>query len=105
MQRIRRLTREQHDALAAIDREERAEIELELLEADHLAAEEAYLCRKDRLLGREAPPSYPEIDAAKAILGRALRARQERFDALRVAVLTGRAAQPDGPSQLALLPP
>jgi hypothetical protein len=38
------------------------------------------------------------------LLARAARARQERFDARRVAVLTGRPEDPDGPAQLALLP-
>jgi hypothetical protein len=33
-----------------------------------------------------------------------VRQRQERFEALRIAVLTGRAAEPNGPTQLALLP-
>ena len=104
MDRIRRLSREQHDALAAIDRDEQNAIELELLEADHLAAEDAYLRRKDRLLGHDVQETYPEVEAARALLARAARARQERFDARRVAVLTGRPEDPDGPSQLALLP-
>lgn len=102
MERIRRLTKSQHDALIAIDREEQNAIELENLEADHLAAEEAYLRRKDRLLGHEVPDVYQEIEAARSLLAQAVRRRQERFEALRVAVLTGRAG--DAPAQLVLLP-
>jgi hypothetical protein len=104
MDRIRRLSRAQHEALAAIDREEQNAIELENLEADHLAAEEAYLRRKDRLLGHEVPVAYPEIDTARGFLAQTIRRRQERFEALRVAVLTGRSLDPDAPTQLVLLP-
>src|SRR5512138_103276 len=89
MDRIRRLTRDQQDTLRAIDREEQNAIELENLEADHLAAEEAYLRRKDRLLGHEVQEVYPEIVAARGLLAQSVRRRQERFEALRVAVLTG----------------
>jgi transcriptional regulator of acetoin/glycerol metabolism len=92
------------DALRAIVREEQATIELENLEADHLVAEEAYLRRKDRLLGHEIPDVYQEIETGRSLLARAVRQRQERFEAMRVAVLTGRAAEPDGPTQLVLLP-
>jgi hypothetical protein len=104
MDRIRKLTRAQHDALTAIDREEQNAIELENLEADHLAAGEAYLRRKDRLLGHEVQATYPEIDGARVLLAQTVRRRQERFEALRVAVLTGRSIDPDAPTQLALLP-
>jgi hypothetical protein len=104
MDRIRRLSREQQEALRAIDREEQKALELENLEADHIAEEEAYLRRRDRLLGQEIPARYQEIDTARSLLAQAVRRRQEKFDALRVAVLTGRAAEPDGPTQLALLP-
>ena len=104
MDRIRKLSRAQHEALAAIDREEQNAIELENLEADHLAAEEAYLRRKDRLLGHEVPDAYPEIDTARALYAQTVRRRQERFEALRIAVLTGRSIDPDVPTQLALLP-
>ncbi len=104
MDRIRRLSRAQHEALIAIDREEQNAVELENLEADHLAAEEAYLRRKDRLLGHEVPDGYEEIAASRALLAQVVRRRQERFEALRVAVLTGRAAESDGPMQLVLLP-
>jgi hypothetical protein len=104
MDRIRRLSRVQHETLAAIDREEQNAIELENLEADHLAAEEAYLRRKDRLLGHEVPAAYPELDTARGLLAHNVRRRQERFEALRVAVLTGRSLDPDAPTQLVLLP-
>ncbi len=104
MERIRKLSRAQHDALKAIDREEQNAIELENLEADHLAAEEAYLRRKDRLLGHEVQTVYPEVEAARTLLTRTVRRRQERFEALRVAVLTGRSITPGAPTQLALLP-
>jgi hypothetical protein len=104
MDRIRRLSREQQEALRAIDREEQKALELENLEADHLAEEEAYLRRRDRLLGREIPARYQEIDAARSLLAQAVRRRQEKFEALRIAVLTGRASDADGPTQLALLP-
>jgi len=104
MDRIRRLSRDQQDALRAIDREEQSAIELENVEADHIAAEEAYLRRKDRLLGHEVPDRYQEIETARSLLSQVVRRRQERFEALRIAVLTGRAAEPDGPTQLALLP-
>ena len=90
MDRIRRLSRAQHEALRAIDREEQNAIELENLEADHIAAEEAYLRRKDRLLGHEVPDVYQEIETARTPpRARRCAARQERFEALRVAVLTG----------------
>lgn len=104
MERIRRLSRAQHEALVAIDREEQNAIELENLEADHLAAEETYLRRKDRLLGHEVQALYPEIESARVLLAQNVRRRQERFEALRVAVLTGRSIDPDAPTQLVLLP-
>jgi hypothetical protein len=104
MERIRRLSREQQDALRAIDREEQNAIELENLEAEHIAAEEAYLRRRDRLLGHEVAQVYCEIESARSLLSVAVRTRQERFEKLRLAVLTGRAAEPEAPTQLALLP-
>jgi hypothetical protein len=104
MDRIRRLSRDQQEALRAIDREEQSAVELENLEADHIAAEEAYLRRRDRLLGNDVPDSYQEVETARSLLAQVVRRRQERFEELRVAVLTGRTAEPDGPTQLALLP-
>ncbi len=104
MDRIRRLGREQQEALRAIDREEQNAIELENLEADHIAVEEAYLRRKDRLLGHDVPDVYVEIESARSLLAQGIRARQERFEALRMRVLSGRAAEPESPAQLVLLP-
>ncbi len=104
MERIRRLSRAQHEALKLIDREEQNAIELENLEADHLSAEETYLRRRDHLLGHGVPEVYPDIETARVLLGQNVRRRQERFEALRVAVLTGRSVDPDAPTQLALLP-
>jgi hypothetical protein len=104
MDLIRRLSREQQEALRAIDRDEQNAIEVENLEADHIAAEEAYLRRKDRLLGREVPARYQEIESARAVLAQAVRARQERFEVLRLRVLAGGAEERRAPAQLALLP-
>ncbi len=104
LERIRRLSRAQHEALKLIDREEQNAIELENLEADHLAAEETYLRRRDHLHGHQVPDTYPDIETARLLLAENVRRRQERFEALRVAVLTGRVVDPGGPTQLALLP-
>lgn len=83
---IRRLTPNQQQALRALDREEQNAVALENLEEEHLAAEEAYLRRKDRLLGREVAEVYAEIEAGRALLATAIRQRQERFEARRLAV-------------------
>src|SRR5512138_358451 len=104
MDLIRRLSRDQQEALRAIDRDEQNAIEVENLEADHIAAEEAYLRRKDRLVGRDVPERYQEIDAARAVLAQVVRARQERFEAMRLRVLAGGAEKRTSPAQLALLP-
>ncbi len=104
MELIRRLSRDQQEALRAIDRAEQNAIEVENLEADHIAAEEAYLRRKDHLLGREVPDRYQEIESARAVLAQAIRARQERFEAQRLRVLAGAAEERRAPAQLALLP-
>jgi hypothetical protein len=100
--RIRRLTPRQQDLLRAIDREEQGAIALEELEADHLAAEEAYLRRKDRLLGREVPEIYLDLEGARAALAQAIRGREERFNRLRLAVFNG-ALECSGETQLGLL--
>src|SRR5512138_3219882 len=71
MDLIRRLSRDQQEALRAIDRDEQNAIEVENLEADHIAAEEAYLRRRDRLLGHEVSDVYAEIDSARALLAQA----------------------------------
>lgn len=104
LDRIRQLPPEQQQALRAIDREERAALELEELEREHLAAEEAYLRRRDRILGRELPESYPDVEAARAALDQAGRERQARFERRRMAILAGHVARAAGPSQLDLLP-
>jgi hypothetical protein len=104
MERVRRLSRDQQEALREIDREERCAIELENLEACHMADEEAYLRRRDRLLGLDVPETYADVETARSVLAQAIRARQERMEARRMAVLSGRAAGPAEPTQLALLP-
>jgi len=91
---IRRLTPNQQNALRAIDREEQNAVALENLEAEHIAAEEAYLRRKDRLLGREVAEVYVEIEAARATVAAASRQRQERFEARRIAVIYMRERDP-----------
>ena len=105
LERIRMMSAEQRDALRAMDAEERLAVEIEDLEADHLAAEEAYLRRRDRLLGREIPATYADVESARALLYRTRAERQKRFERRRMAVLAGhgvgRAARP---SQLDLLP-
>ncbi len=106
IERIRSLTPAQRDALRAIDDEERIAIEIEELEADHLAAEEAYLRRRDRLLGRELPAEYPDVEAARALLHRASAERQRRLERMRMAVLAAPGDRAAGSaSQLDLLPP
>ncbi len=103
--RIRHLTAEQQAALAAIDHDEQAAVALENLEAEHIAAQEAYLRRKDRLLGRDVAEVYQEIETARALLGQASRSRQERFEALRIEVLAGTLPRRRSEaSQLSLLP-
>lgn len=102
LDRIRKLSPEQQQALRALDREEQGAIALENLEAEHVAAEEAYLRRKDRLLGREVPELYAEIEGSKSALAQVVCRRQERFEALRIRVLNGELGP--GPSQLSLLP-
>ncbi len=104
LERIRRMTEEQRDALRAMDEAERRGAELEELEAEHLAAEEAYLRRRDRLLGHEVPDLYAEIESARALLRRAAAEREKRFERLRMSVLAGYGGAPDHPpAQLDLL--
>ncbi|HSD21809.1 MAG TPA: hypothetical protein VLC54_17295 [Anaeromyxobacter sp.] len=89
LERIRMMTADQRDALRAMDAEERLAVEIEDLEVEHLVAEEAYLRRRDRLLGREIPALYPEIESARSLLHRARAERQKRFERRRMAVLAG----------------
>jgi hypothetical protein len=105
LERIRMMTAEQRAALRAMDAEERLALEIEELEAEHLAAEDAYLRRRDRLLGREVQQSYVEIESARALLYRAKAERQRRFERRRMAVLAGHGLVVGfSPSQLDLLP-
>lgn len=105
LDRIRRLTSEQQALLRAIDHDEQNAVALENLEAEHIAAEEAYLRRRDRLLGREVADVFAEIETARSTLARAVRARQARFEELRLRVLAGPSRDPlPSPSQLELLP-
>jgi hypothetical protein len=105
LERIRMMTAEQRDALRAMDREERLAVEIEDLEAEHLTAEEAYLRRRDRLLGREIPALYADIESARSLLHRARAERQKRFERRRMAVLAGHGVGRGFlPSQLDLLP-
>jgi hypothetical protein len=104
MKRVRGITSEQQRALRALDEEERAAIELEELEAEHVVAEDAYLRRRDRILGREVPERYEEIDAARALLGGSVREREKRFERRRMAILAGHVGGPEAPEQMTLLP-
>lgn len=105
LERIRMMTAEQREALRAMDAEERLALEIEDLEADHLAAEEAYLRRRDRLLGREVPATYAEVETARGLLQRARAERQRRFERRRMAILAGHGVgNGPSPSQLQLLP-
>jgi hypothetical protein len=106
LERIRSLTPEQRAALRALDQEERLAGEVEELEREHLAAEEAYVRRRDRLLGRPVPATYPEIESARALLHQASAERQRRFERMRMMILAGYGTERDAPSpQLDLLPP
>ncbi len=105
LDRIRGLGPEQQRALRAIDREEREALELEELEREHLGAEEAYLRRRDQILGNEVPASYLDVEAARAAIDQAARERQARFERRRMAILAGHVPGAAGPSQLDLLPP
>jgi hypothetical protein len=105
LDRIRQLGHEQQRALRAIDREERGAREREARARAPPAAEEAYLRRRDRILGRDVPATYLEIEAARAALDQAARERQSRFERRRMAILAGHVPGASGPSQLDLLPP
>jgi hypothetical protein len=104
VERIRRMTSEQREALRALDQDERNAIELEELETEHIVVEDAYLRRRDRLLGREVPDVYAEIESARSLLAQASRERQKKFERMRMVILCSppvpRAAEP---TQLGLL--
>ncbi len=105
LKRIRQLTVEQKCALRAIDEEERNAIELEDLEREHIEAEEAYLRRRDRILGREIPKIYLDVAAARSALEVVCRERQARFERRRMAIIAGLDRDLDAPVQLDLLGP
>jgi hypothetical protein len=102
MDQIRRLSMEQRAALRALDDEERTLLEMEELEAEHVAAEDVYLRRRDRLLGRAVRESYPEIESARALLEKQASERQKRFERMRMAILAGHVPR-GATSQLDLL--
>ena len=89
LERIRNLTTEQRDALRAVDDEERRGAEMDDVEAEHLAAEEVYRRRRDRLLGRDVPETYADIESARDLLRRVSAERQKRFERRRMALLAG----------------
>jgi len=106
VKRIREMTPAQRAALRALDAEERNATELDDLEAEHLAAEEVYLRRRDQILGRDVPVRYEEIETARSALERRVAERTRRFERLRMAILAGHGVPPDdaGTEQLPLLP-
>ncbi len=105
VKRIRDMTPAQRAALRALDDEERDAVRLDELEAEHLATEEAYLRRRDQILGHDVPARYEEIDVARAELERRIAERTRRYERLRMAVLAGHGAPPDPDlEQLTLLP-
>jgi hypothetical protein len=105
MERIRAITPEQREALRAVDREEESAGALAALEEEHIAAEECYLRRRDRLLGREVPERYDVIEAARSLLRQKVRERSKRLERLRMAILAGHALHRSlGYPQLDLLP-
>jgi hypothetical protein len=107
LERIRNLTTEQRDALRAVDEEERRAVELAEVEAEHLAAEEVYRRRRDRLLGRDVPEAYADVEDARDLLRRASAEGQKRFERRRMALLAGHGVRatraPAGLDQLDLL--
>ena len=103
MERIRAITAEQREALRAVDREEEAASALDALEEEHIAAEETYQRRRDRILGREVPERYGDIEAARSLLRQSSRERTKRFERLRMAILAGHGVRhADAPVQLDL---
>lgn len=89
LERLRMMTADQRRALRAIDEQERRAAEIEALEEEHLSAEDAYLRRKDRLLGREVQAVYPEIETARSLLRRDGEEQRRRFERMRMAILAG----------------
>ena len=105
LERLRTMTADQRRALRAIDEQERRAAEIEALEEEHLSVEDAYLRRKDRLLGREVQQVYPEIETARSVLRRDAEEQRRRFERMRMAIMAGylddRRADPP---QLQLIP-
>lgn len=104
VKRIREITPAQREALRSLDEEERSATELDALEAEHIAAEESYLRRRDRILGREVPARYEEIEAARSVLHRRVAEREKRFERMRMAILAGHGIARADATQLPLLP-
>ena len=106
LERIRSLTSEQRDALRAVDDEERRAAELDEVEAEHLAAEDIYRRRRDRLLGRAVPEAYADLESARDLMRRVGEERQKRFERRRMALLSGHGVpsrRPPSLDQLELL--
>jgi hypothetical protein len=99
--RIRNLSPTQQRALASIDRAEQRALALEDLEVDHLASEEVYRRRRDRLRGVEVPDRYLDLDAARVALAQAVRRRQARYQEIRLHIIQDGAV----PEQLELPQP
>lgn len=104
LERLRMLSPDQRDALRAVEAEERRVEEIEALEEEHLSSHEAYLRRRDRLLGREVAEVYAEIEAARAVLRREFGEQRKRFERTRMSILAGPAGGGASPEQLELLP-
>lgn len=104
LERLRMMTAEQRRALRTIDEQERRAAEIESLEEEHLSAEDAYLRRKDRLLGREVQQVYPEIEAARSMLRREGEEQRRRFERMRMAILAGYVEDRRADNQLELIP-
>lgn len=98
------LSPDQRDALRAVEAEERKVEEIEALEEEHLTVQEAYLRRRDRILGREVADVYSDIESARAVLRREFREQRKRFERMRMSILSGGAGGGASPEQLELLP-
>jgi hypothetical protein len=106
LKRLREMTAAQRTALSVIDDEERSATQLDDLEADHLTNEDAYLRRRDQLLGRPVPARYEDVEAARAELERRTAEQARRFERRRMAILAGYGVPSEATptDQLSLLP-
>jgi hypothetical protein len=104
LERLRLLSSDQRNALLALEAEERRVQEIEALEEEHLSAQEAYLRRRDRLLGREVADVYTEIESARAVLRREFGEQRKRFERKRMTILSGGGYGGVSSEQLELLP-